>query len=134
MGSKNLKAVAVRGDTPVPLFDAAEFKIEQKNLTRKFSDSLKGEPPGLRTDGIAATITGIQTVGALPTHNLQQGTFEGWEAISGRALTERFGSDLRPATPVRSGVAGQAGLMNGFQGEGEGPEYEAFMPWGQNGD
>ena len=37
MGSKNLKAVAVKGNTPVPLFDATEFKERVKEFNRKFS-------------------------------------------------------------------------------------------------
>ena len=133
MGSKNLKAVAVKGNTPVPLFDATEFKERVKEFNRKFSDSLKGEPPGLRTYGTAATITGTQTVGALPTRNFQQGTFEGWEAISGQALTEKY--IVRPkachACPIGCGRASRVDEPD-FQGEGEGPEYETIYAMGSN--
>jgi aldehyde:ferredoxin oxidoreductase len=133
MGAKNLKAVAVHGDSPVPLFDAAEFKEQVKKFNRKFSDGLKGEPPGLRTYGTAATITGTQTVGALPTRNFQQGTFEGWEAISGQALTEKY--LVKPkachACPIGCGRVSRVDEPD-FQGEGEGPEYETIYAMGSN--
>jgi len=133
MGAKNLKAVAVYGDSPVPLFDAAEFKELVKKFNRKFSDSLKGEPPGLRTYGTAATITGTQTVGALPTRNFQQGTFAGWEAISGQALTEKY--LVKPkachACPIGCGRVSRVDEPD-FQGQGEGPEYETIYAMGSN--
>src|SRR5690606_16763257 len=49
MGSKHLKAVAVFGRSPIPLFDEAEFKSLVKKYNQKFIDGLKGQPPGLRT-------------------------------------------------------------------------------------
>ena len=55
MGLKNLKAVAVRGNTPVPLFDRNEFKKIVKKYNRKFKETLKGKPFGLNLYGTAQT-------------------------------------------------------------------------------
>ena len=62
MGAKNLKAVAVFGQSPVPLYDEEAFKALVKKYNQTFRISLKGQPPGLRVYGTAATITGTQTV------------------------------------------------------------------------
>jgi aldehyde:ferredoxin oxidoreductase len=133
MGSKNLKAVAVYGDSPVPLFDAAEFKELVKKFNRKFNESNKGKPPGLRTYGTAATIAGTQTVGALPTRNFQQGTFDGWEAISGQALTEKYLIKHKGcySCPISCGRVTRVDEP-GYEGQGEGPEYETIYAMGSN--
>ena len=133
MGSKNLKAVAVYGKTPVPLFDEAGFKELVKKFNRKFSDTYKDAPPPLRTYGTAATITGTQTVGALPTRNFQQGTFEGWEAIGGQALTDNYLVKHKAchACPIGCGRVTRVEVP-GYEGEGEGPEYETIYAMGSN--
>lgn len=133
MGAKRLKAVAVRGTSPVPLHDEAAFKELVKTYNRKFLDSLQGKPPGLRTYGTAATIAGTQTVGALPTRNFQQGTFEGWEAISGQALTAKYLVKHKAchACPIGCGRVTKVDDPE-FAGEGEGPEYETIYSMGSS--
>ncbi|MFZ7127465.1 MAG: aldehyde ferredoxin oxidoreductase family protein [Desulfobacterales bacterium] len=133
MGSKHLKAVAVFGRSPIPLFDEAEFKSLVKKYNQKFIDGLKGQPPGLRTYGTAATIAGTQTVGALPTRNFQQGTFDGWEAISGQALTDTYLVKHKAcySCPISCGRVTKVEVP-GFEGEGEGPEYETIYAMGSN--
>lgn len=133
MGSKRLKAVVVAGREEVPLAHPELFAELVRKYNQKFKESLKGQPPGLRTYGTAATITGTQNVGALPTRNFQQGTFENWEAISGQALTERF--LVRPkachACPIGCGRVTRVDDPE-FGGEGEGPEYETIYAMGSN--
>ena len=133
MGAKNLKAVAVYGDSPVPLFDEAEFKELVKKFNRKFNAANKGKPPGLRVYGTAATIAGTQTVGALPTRNFQQCTFEGWEAIGGPALTEKYLVKHKGcySCPISCGRVTRV-EEPGYEGQGEGPEYETIYAMGSN--
>jgi aldehyde:ferredoxin oxidoreductase len=133
MGSKNLKAVAVRGDNPVPLYDPNAFKELLKKFNLKFKASLKGQPPPLRVYGTAATIAGTQTVGALPTRNFQQGTFDRWEAIGGKALTEKYLISHKAchACPIGCGRVTRVSEP-GFEGQGEGPEYETIYAMGSN--
>lgn len=133
MGAKNLKAVAVYGRTAVPLFDEALFKTLVRRFNQKFTESLKGQPPGLRTYGTAATITGTQTIGALPTRNFQQGTFEGWEAINGQTLTDTYLVTHKAcfSCPIACGRVTKV-TVPGYEGEGEGPEYETIYAMGSN--
>ena len=133
MGAKRLKAVAVMGDRSVPLADPARFNELVQQYLSKFKEGLKGQPSGLRTYGTAATITGTQTVGALPTRNFQQGTFDGWEAINGQTLTDKY--LVRPkacyACPIGCGRVTRV-EEPGFEGQGEGPEYETIYSMGSN--
>jgi len=133
MGAKNLKAVAVYGSSPVPLYDETAFKALVKKFNRKFIESLNGQPPGLRTYGTAATITGTQGIGALPTRNFQQGTFDGWKAISGQALTDTYLVKHKAcfSCPISCGRVTKVAVP-GFEGEGEGPEYETIYALGSN--
>ncbi len=133
MGAKNLKAVAVFGQSPVPLYDEEAFKALVKKYNQTFRISLKGQPPGLRVYGTAATITGTQTVGALPTRNFQQGTFDGWEAINGQTLTDTYLVKHKAcfSCPIGCGRVTKVEVP-GFEGAGEGPEYETIYAMGSN--
>ncbi len=133
MGAKRLKAVAVRGDAPVPIHDPEAFKKAVKKALQRFKDGLQGQPSGLRLYGTAATITGTQTVGALPTRNFQQGTFEKWEAINGQTLTEKYLKSPKAchACPIACGRSTKVDDP-GYEGEGEGPEYETIYAMGSN--
>ena len=133
MGAKNLKAVAVFGQSSVPLHDEQAFTALVKKFNQAFVANLKGQPPGLRTYGTAATITGTQTIGALPTRNFQQGAFEGWEAISGQTLTDTYLLKHKAchACPIACGRVTKVEVP-GYEGEGEGPEYETIYAMGSN--
>ncbi len=131
MGSKNLKAIAVKGSGKVGLWDAAGFKAANLKFRKKFKDSLPDGKSGLNIYGTAATITGTQNTGCLPTRNCQQGTFENWQAISGEKLTQDF--LLHPkacfSCPIGCGRVTQVSDPE-FQGQGEGPEYETIYALG----
>lgn len=133
MGSKNLKAVVVRGEGPVTLHDPALFGDLVKKYLKKFKDALQGQPFGLNLYGTAQTIAGTQTVGALPTRNFQQGTFPGWEAISGQTLAKTFLKRPKAcfSCPIGCGRMTKVDTP-GYEGEGEGPEYETVYAMGSN--
>ncbi|NLG50583.1 MAG: aldehyde ferredoxin oxidoreductase family protein [Chloroflexi bacterium] len=85
MGSKKLKAVAVRGHGSVELAD----KEKLRELARWGADNL--EESGVwsfRLHGTAGGINGLQATGALPTRNWSSGVFEGWQKIWGQTMTE----------------------------------------------
>jgi aldehyde:ferredoxin oxidoreductase len=131
MGSKNLKAIVVKGENEVPLKDEAEFKAANNRYRKKFKDSLEGGKSGLTIYGTAATIAGTQATGCLPTRNCQQGTFENWESIGGQALSRDF--LLHPkacySCPIGCGRVTKVDDPE-FQGQGEGPEYETIYSMG----
>lgn len=86
MGSKNLKAIAVRGSNSIPY--ANEAKI--KEIGKKFLDMYMQHPlsRGLYEYGTSSTVKNMNAAGILPTRNFMFGEFEGAEKISGDALNE----------------------------------------------
>jgi aldehyde:ferredoxin oxidoreductase len=132
MGSKNLKAVVVLGGTPVPLADKERFNEIQKRVLTKFRNAAKAAPSALSQHGTIGVMTPLtQKHGILPTKNFQQGTFDGWEAVSGQTLTQKYLQKTVAcwACPVSCGRFTKV-EEPGFEGEGEGPEYETGFALG----
>jgi aldehyde:ferredoxin oxidoreductase len=132
MGSKNLKAVVVRGEDPVPVADKVRFKEVQTRVMTKFREAAKAHPSPLSMHGTIGVITGIvQKYGVFPTKNWQQGTFDGWQAIHGETLTDRYlvKTSACWACPISCGRVTKV-EEPGFEGEGEGPEYETSFALG----
>ena len=84
MGSKNLKAVAVRGDMKPPLADPAALKELAQRGAKRFPN---WDTYGLRI-GSAGYVTYQQTVGGLPSFNWNSGVMEGALNISGDTMWE----------------------------------------------
>jgi aldehyde:ferredoxin oxidoreductase len=130
MGSKNLKAVVVRGNSPVPIADKKRFREIQNRIVPPFTKTLKDSP--LRKHGTIGVVTPItQSKGVLPTKNFQKGTFENWEAITGQTLTLKYLQKNRAcwACPIACGRVTKVDEP-GFEGSGEGPEYETGFALG----
>jgi len=89
MGSKKLKAIAVRGTSRVRY--AHEEKLVDL-LLAKFTDkeALKGPywPDGLYKFGSLADLSYWQTTGRLPTMNFKKCLFPAYEAVSAETLAE----------------------------------------------
>jgi len=133
MGSKNLKAVAVRGRGKVALADPQGFKALAGGFLEDFRRSFKGGPVPLREWGTAVTAIGTQNFGVFPTRNFQSGQFEGWDKIDGRALTERFLTKAKACHACPIGCGRGTRVPDGpFAGEGEGPEYETVYAFGSD--
>ncbi len=133
MGSKNLKAVVVKGKRRISLADPERFKAFNKKTLNTFREGIKKTPLGLTVNGTAGVVMATQNFGVLPTKNWQQGTFHGWEKIDGEELTRRF---LKKNTacygcPIGCGRQTQVDDPR-FAGEGEGPEYETLYAMGSN--
>ncbi|MBU0517301.1 MAG: aldehyde ferredoxin oxidoreductase family protein [Proteobacteria bacterium] len=133
LGSKNLKGVAVLGDGQVPVYNPEALKKLNTEILKKFKDTYKDEPPPLRTYGTAVTAIATNHFGVLPTRNFQTGTFEGVDGIHGRTLTEKYLKAAKAcfACPIACG-RGTKVEEPGFEGEGEGPEYETVYAFGSN--
>jgi len=99
-GSKNLRAIAVKGDDK-------KFIKEAQNIleyAKYFSQNLKTS--GLAEHGEYGTYAGVSilnSMGLLPTHNFLDGSFAGASDISGETMTEkvRIKRDSCFACPVR---------------------------------
>ena len=85
MGSKNLKAIAVRGTNLVPVHDPESLHTIGIDLTRR---SLGPATEKYRTLGTLANVSVFNRLGTLPTRNFQQSTFEEAEQVSGEEFHE----------------------------------------------
>jgi aldehyde:ferredoxin oxidoreductase len=83
MGSKNLKAVAVRGKKRPVVADKAGLSKLAKWGVQNLADS---DIAGLGKYGTAETTGSNQTSGTLPTYNYNSGVFDGWEPIDGTTM------------------------------------------------
>ncbi len=125
MGSKNLKAVAVRGHGGVKVADGPAFR----KAVLAALDKIKANAVthgGLPAYGTGVLVNVINAHGGLPTRNFQTGVFAGAEKISGEALAEKYLVRKKGclACPM---ACGRATLVSSgpYAGHGEGPEYEA---------
>ena len=128
MGSKNLKAIAVRGTKKVELADEAGLaEIVKKNTKVLRENGVTGE--GLPTYGSAVLVNIINESGILPTNNFQLSHFDEAEEISGERMTEKYLVRKHPC--YRCPIAcGRWINVNGK--EGGGPEYETLWSFGSD--
>lgn len=143
MGSKNLKAIAVRGTRGVTVADPTAFftAVFEQHKKMRFSEDRKG----LTELGTAATIDLINEFGGLPTRNFQEGQFEGAEKLNGNTIKETrlvrnkacFACTIACGRVTHlPGEAADKYLVNTHPRNwkicGEGPEYE--NAWGLGAD
>jgi len=133
MGSKNLKALVVRGEDDVPLWNEKAFNEVCRRYRNKFQEATKETPPALRVHGTAVTVMATQNCGVLPTRNFQQGTFEGWRDIHGETLTDKYLVRAKAcfSCPIACGRVTKV-TEGPYEGEGEGPEYETIYAFGSD--
>jgi aldehyde:ferredoxin oxidoreductase len=87
MGSKNLKAVAVRGTKDVNVADLEGFK----EYVRMIHERMKGPATKkYKTLGTPENVLVLNSLSALATRNWTNATFEGAEKVSGEYLNEHF--------------------------------------------
>ncbi len=128
MGSKNLKAIVVRGTGTVAVADRQRFEraLQLANRAVRMSSSISR----MKQDGTANILEFINAVGALPTRNFRQGQFEAADEITGSSFREHewqsdyacFGCPIACSKVTRP-VDGK--LL-------EGPEYETTFALGSN--
>jgi aldehyde:ferredoxin oxidoreductase len=80
MGSKNLKAIAVRGDGKFPIANEEEFRKVCKELTEK--SVLTETNLWAKTDGTPLIVDLSNTAGILPTRFFESGVFEHHKKIN----------------------------------------------------
>ena len=83
MGSKNLRAIAVRGTESVTAAEPEKIR----ELARWFAEH-KELWEGLKDTGTAGGVVSLHAQSALPTKNFQFGQFDGNEKISGQTLRD----------------------------------------------
>ncbi len=95
MGSKNLKAVAIRGTRGVRVKDAKRFAEAAAAAKKVLADNpVTGQ--GLPAMGTQVLMNVINEVGALPTRNHRDSQFEGANNIGAEAMAKVRESDGKP--------------------------------------
>ncbi len=122
MGSKNLKAIVVRGTGKVAVAQPEKVKETLSALMAKIkAHGVTGT--GLSTYGTAVLVNIINESGVYPTNNFQQSKFAFADQASGEVLAEKYltGRDVCYRCPIACGRHCKVGDV-----EGGGPEYETI--------
>ncbi len=129
MGSKNLKAILVRGQGYVHVHDPEKYERALQLAFRAVR--MSSETTLLNKEGTANILEIVNVMGALPTRNFQDGQYESAEDISGWAFREHewvkdyacFGCPIGCGKFTRPFDGGKVI---------EGPEYETIFAFGSN--
>jgi aldehyde:ferredoxin oxidoreductase len=125
MGSKNLKAIAARGDMPIKAADEVQFDIVKERVRKKIEEN--GIEKALHDYGTAVLINIINENYVLPTRNFQTAHFPAAENVSGETMAKTI---LKKPKGCYACIV-QCGRVCEFDGEsGEGPEYEPDWAFG----
>jgi aldehyde:ferredoxin oxidoreductase len=133
MGSKNVRAIAVRGTRRYA--DLAHDAKALSEIGKRLSRSVTEHPQSwdLRLKGTPGLTDGLNAAGILPTRNFRQGSFERADGI-GWAAYEAIRSGTRScyACAVRckpeTAFDGRYRVSDTY----DGPEYEAIAGFGSN--
>lgn len=128
MGSKNIKAIVVRGTNKVAVKNEEMLKeVFSKSLNKIKENGVTGQ--GLPAYGTAVLVNIINENGALPTNNFQKSYFDKAEEISGETLAEKY---LKRKSPCFRCPIGCGRYCEVDDIKGEGPEYETIWGFGSN--
>ncbi|NQT86835.1 aldehyde ferredoxin oxidoreductase family protein [bacterium] len=128
MGSKNLKAITVRGTGSVEAADEEKTKAALDGARTKIREH-PVTSEGLPTYGTAILVNVINESGVYPTRNFQGGVFAAAGQVSGETLAEKYltGKDVCFRCPIACGRETEVdGVKSG------GPEYETI--WAYSAD
>ncbi|MCL5773349.1 MAG: aldehyde ferredoxin oxidoreductase family protein [Firmicutes bacterium] len=126
MGSKNLKAMAIRGSGSLKMKDSKELMEKIKKVMKDVV--LTADNLWAFTDGTPMIVDMAHNAGILPTRNFQSGSFEGYSKID----SESVKSALKNKKAC-FGCALGCGNFIAFDGiRVEGPEYETLSVAGSN--
>jgi len=130
MGSKNLRAIAVRGTLDIPVAD----KQTLLELAKSMVTDRKASWEGFKDTGTAGGVVSLHNQSALPTRNFQFGQFEGHERISGQTIrdTVLVDRDNCYACPVHCKRVVQTGEPYNVNPRYGGPEYETVGSLGSS--
>ncbi len=134
MGSKNLKAVVVRGKKGVQVDDKEKFMETAFEVKKKINEQgLTGE--GLAALGTASLVNVVNEHGNLPVRNFQESRFENADKVSGETLAENLLIKNKACFGCSMACGRVTEVVSGkFKGKGEGPEYETLWAFGPDCD
>jgi aldehyde:ferredoxin oxidoreductase len=124
MGSKNLKAIAVRGHRQTNVADPAGVEAIAARLRER---SLSSVTAKYREIGTVANLAVFNRLGVLPTRNFQQSTFEHASPLSGESLQT---NSFSRAYGCASCTIRCERLFKSLNGEEQRLEYETLFALG----
>ncbi len=132
MGGKNLKAVVVRGKNESELAEPEKMKKLTLALQRQVGKDIK-KGSALREYGTAYVPQVTNALGIFPSYNFRTGVFPGVDRIDGATLTEKYLKRPKPCFKCPIACARDTEVNEpGYEGAGEGPEYETIMAIGSS--
>ena len=136
LGSKNVKAVAVRGTRGIQVADPDLFKSSFWKFLGYWKNPADSCVKGLGEHGTISVVTWANDLGILPTRNFQTGVYENAHKLGGALFHQKY--SVKP-----EGEAGKACFacpagcsrlsrveVPGLEGASEGPEYESVASLG----
>ena len=128
MGSKNLKAIAVRGTNEIPVFDLSKYAPLRSEANRTLKQD--NEANVLREVGTAGAANYSEYMGAMPVKYYSLGSFENVDNISGARMTETI---LTARSACQGCVIACGRVVKlGDRAKRKGPEYETIVGFGPN--
>jgi len=132
MGSKKLKAIAVRGSGGVEVADFEKFMALSQEAHRRVLENPQAQ--ALAKYGTPLLVGYKSQIGELPTKNHYTGIFEKSERFSAETIRENYWARTRAcfacSTMCKKVNTVDSGRYAGTMSEG--PEYESIMAFGTN--
>jgi len=123
-GSKNLKAVAVRGSTPVSMADPLRFLELCREMDRRIFEHK--ELSNRHAMGSTLLMKALNDMGLLPTNHFQKGICDYIDRISGQTLAKKY--KVKNKSCFNCNIHCSRYYMTG-EVESEGPEYETLCSY-----
>ncbi|HBE73184.1 MAG TPA: aldehyde ferredoxin oxidoreductase, partial [candidate division Zixibacteria bacterium] len=126
MGSKNLKAVVASGSLKTPWRDEEAVAAAKKQWMTFLAEAPLTKD-ALKEWGTPVLVKVINSYGAWPTRNFQQGYFTDDDSLSAQTFKERFFVKREPCAACAIGCSR---LTRTSRRQGKGPEYETIWAFG----
>lgn len=128
LGSKNVKAISVKGNKKPEIYDEKKFEFINYE-TNKWLDGNPVTSNALPSFGTSMLVNIVNEAGALPTRNFQETKFADADKISGEAIAETIleKKDACYNCPIRCSRKTKTKTQSGY-----GPEYETIGLLGSN--
>ncbi|QQK06865.1 aldehyde ferredoxin oxidoreductase family protein [Miniphocaeibacter halophilus] len=131
LGSKNLKAVAIRGTDEIPVADKARSKKSISQMLKYFKASPMAYPQfGTKGSSVAFEVT--SNLGVLPSYNWLNSEDIDWDEVMGPEVLNEYNITRNPCDrcPIACSQVRliRKGKYSGISSEG--PEYESMFSLG----
>ena len=129
MGSKNLKAIVVRGTKEIPVHDLSKYKSLRSESNRKLRDD--NEAKVIREVGTAGAANYAEYLGAMPVKYYSSGSFPAVDEVSGARMAETILAG-RSACQGCVIACGRVVKLPADTMKRKGPEHETMVGFGAN--